>query len=155
VADSSKAISVEIKGVEELNAAFKKAPQIAVGELRRAILKALITLQGEARKFVVKDTGRLVNAIRYVQPTMVSGKLTAETQYAIYVHEGTKPHFPPLSAVEPWAKRHGVPALVVARAIARKGTKANPFFDEAKKSSAQSLDSIFKNAIDKIINQLT
>lgn len=51
---------------------------------------------------------------------------TAETPggdpYPIFVHEGTRPHFPPASSGLPWPVR---------RHIGEHGTKANPWFDRA------------------------
>lgn len=147
-------IKVEIQGVDELNKAFAKAPRVIGAEARKSIRKALILLQAGARQFVVKDTGRLANALRITQTTNLSGKISAETDYAIYVHEGTRAHFPPLNAITPWANRHGLPAFVVARSIARKGTKANPFFDLAKEAKQADIDGIFKALLDNIINNI-
>jgi hypothetical protein len=51
--------------------------------------------------------------------------------YPIFVHEGTKPHFPPVSAIAPWAQRHNINPFVLARSIAQKGTKPNPWLERA------------------------
>lgn len=50
--------------------------------------------------------------------------------YPIFVHEGTRPHFPPIEAITPWAERHGIPPYALALSIARKGTRANPWLRE-------------------------
>lgn len=58
----------------------------------------------------------------------VEGSLTFAAPYAVFTHEGTRPHWPPIQALEKWAKRHGIPSpFLVARAIALHGTKAHPF----------------------------
>ncbi len=45
-----------------------------------------------------------------------------------YVEWGTKPHFPPLDALEGWARRHGFDsAWPIAKKISEKGTPAKPF----------------------------
>ncbi len=48
--------------------------------------------------------------------------------HAPYVEYGTKPHFPPLDALEGWARRHGFDsAWPIALKISKKGTPAKPF----------------------------
>ena len=62
------------------------------------------------------------------------GELVNTKSYARWVHEGRKPgKMPPMSAISLWArrKRIDVPPFVIARSIARKGTKANPFLKRA------------------------
>lgn len=49
--------------------------------------------------------------------------------YPVFVHEGTRPHWPPIEAIRPWAERHGIPPFVLARSIAEKGTRANPWLE--------------------------
>ena len=154
MAKDGGSISVEIVGLSQLEAAFAASPEIVGRQMKLSIQAAMILLQRAARQFVVRDTSRLADAIRTVPIGNFTGKITAQTQYAIYVHEGTGPHWPPLDAVEPWARRHGIPAFVVARSIAAKGTKANPFFDLARKETQPDVDKIFTNTLDQIIKQL-
>lgn len=45
----------------------------------------------------------------------------------VFVHEGTRPHWPPLAAITPWAVSKGIAPFLVARAIAEHGTEARPF----------------------------
>jgi len=44
-------------------------------------------------------------------------------QYATYVEHGTRPHTPPVSALQGWADRHGIPVWAVVRKIQREGTE--------------------------------
>lgn len=61
-----------------------------------------------------------------------------------YVEYGTKPHFPPLDALEGWAKRHGFDsAWPVAKKISEKGTPAQPFLLPA-----------YLSVVDKYYNRL-
>lgn len=58
----------------------------------------------------------------------------AQAPYALFVEEGTRPHFPPRAPIELWAQRVlGDRRLwfVVARAIARRGTRARHMFRDA------------------------
>jgi len=72
--------------------------------------------------------------------------------YARYVEEGTKPHMPPLKALQPWASRHGFGrgmrgAWLVARIIALKGTKATKFFEKAKGATMPYRDRAVKHLL--------
>lgn len=60
--------------------------------------------------------------------------------YAEYVHEGTRPHFPPIAAITPWALAHGIPPFVLARRIALIGTMPNPFLRRGFARSGKKLD---------------
>src|SRR3990167_8971867 len=77
------------------------------------------------------DTGRLRNSIvfRYVPPNLA--EVVAKAKYAKFVHDGTKPHWPPPGALAGWARRHGIPEFLAARAVSQHGTKANPFLRDA------------------------
>lgn len=64
--------------------------------------------------------------------TLVRGEIFtgAQAPYAVYVEMGTKPHWPPRAPLELWAARVLGDArlwFVVARAIARRGTRARHF----------------------------
>lgn len=151
----AKAIEIEIEGLDIIQKAFSQSPQIVTDEMSRAIMKSLLLMQGYARQNVPKDTSNLGGKI---QPKMINalhGELVADTNYAVFVHEGTRPHFPPFYAIDPWARRHGIPTFLVQRAIARKGTKANPFMKDAKESANRDVSRIFNNAINNITSRLT
>lgn len=92
-----------------------------------------------AKRRCPADTGRLRQSIRWQvrsEGKTITALIGTDVAYAIFVHEGTKPHWPPLKAMQPWAKRHGFPegnagAYLVAGKIAAQGTKARPFLKEA------------------------
>ncbi|NBC16712.1 MAG: hypothetical protein GVY18_05260 [Bacteroidetes bacterium] len=101
-------------------------------ELERAVVKYLddneVNVTGTLRKRVTSEVKRVADSIRLT----VGVKL----RYAIFVHEGTKPHWAPLDPLKRWVKKKlGIsePAQIedVARRvqfkIAREGTEAQPF----------------------------
>ena len=53
-----------------------------------------------------------------------------------------------------WATRKGINPYVVARSIARKGTKANPFFSTAIDKKKNEVDNEFDRALDNILNEI-
>lgn len=150
----SETISVKIEGLDKIQEAFKKAPALVVSELKNAIQRALIILQNSARQYVPKDTSNLGSQIKTEMTNALSGQVNADTKYALFVHEGSKPHWPPIKAITPWANRHNIPPFLVARSIAKKGTKPQPFFDWAKEATENDVSGIFNSAINNIVNKL-
>lgn len=150
----SEPIEIKIDGLKELQKAFSKAPDIVVEVLGPILQKSLILLQASARQFVQKDTSTLASKIITKTENALSGEVRADTDYAVFVHEGTKPHWPPIQAIEPWANRHSIPPFMVARSIAAKGTKANPFFDYAKEATQSDIFGFFDSAINNILTKL-
>lgn len=76
----------------------------------------------------------------------VEAIVEANANYASYVEFPTKPHFPPVDALKDWAQKFLGDerlAFVVARAISRRGTYAQPFMGPAL---LQNMDT-FRSAI--------
>lgn len=114
-------------------------PEFVRGPLRQFLTRSVVLLEGEVKKETPVDTGRLRASITHkVEPfrAIVGTNVT----YAPHVEFGTKPHWPPLAAMQPWAQRHGFPAgrqgaFLVARAIARRGTRARRMFQKGVAAS--------------------
>lgn len=150
---ASKPVTVKIEGMNELQKAFAKSPQIVKESIDPAIRKAILTIQARAIPHIPTDSGFLRNSNMPFFSSL-KGTLENRSPYAIFVHEGTRPHFPPIHAIERWADRHGINPFVVARAISRKGTKGIPFYDMAIKESQPIIDSIFGSALKTITLKL-
>lgn len=105
-----------------------KSPNGAVGRYVEGRLRAV---EVRAKQLCPVDEGKLraSSQIRMEQgPHGPVGTLTFTEEHAIFVHEGTRPHWPPFAAVARWASRHGFPGpYLVAKAIALNGTKSVPF----------------------------
>lgn len=65
--------------------------------------------------------------------------VAATARHSIYAHEPTRPHWPPVAALQGWAKRHGIDAFLVAKAISEKGTEGVPFLKDAAEEVFDSL----------------
>lgn len=109
-----------------------KSPQGAVGRYIEGQLRA-VEVAAKQRCPVDQAKLRASSKIEMKQGAHgPEGTLTFTETYAVFVHEGTRPHWPPLRALEGWARRHGFPnAYLVARAISIKGTKGTPFLYDA------------------------
>ncbi len=97
-----------------------------------------VTIAGQslAREEAPVDTGRLANSINAeVDRASIPGwgQFGPNVDYARAVHDGSRPHWPPIAPLIRWGQRHGVNPYALQRAIARRGTKPNPFLDRAWK----------------------
>ncbi len=103
------------KGLERIGGAGeligKREVPVDKGDLRRNITH-------EVDKKNPPEFVRIGNDLKYARP--VHGDFN-ETR------SRTRPHFPPIKALEGWARRHGIPVFALQRAIGRRGTPFNPY----------------------------
>lgn len=133
-------ITVQLRGDKELQAALKR-PDLISAPVQRFLQRSSFSIEAQAKLNSPVDTGRLRSSIN----TRISGNLAkvgTNLKYAPHVEYGTRPHFPPLAALQPWARRHGFGAggaFMVARTIALRGTRATRFFGRAIESNQQNI----------------
>ena len=108
-------INIKIKNWKEINQAFKKSSRKMKQELTVAIKKSALMIERESKKSTPVDTGRLrTSIISDIRP--MKATIAPHTDYAIFVHEGT---------------RH-----IESRPFMREGVeKANKFFEQAIKNT--------------------
>lgn len=104
--------------------------------MREAVLATAFDIQADAILNLTDsgavDTGRLRSSVQIeTEADGLTAFVGTDLAYGGFIELGTKPHFPPISAIEGWARRHGLNPYLVARAIARKGTKARPWLEPA------------------------
>ncbi len=75
-------------------------------------------------------------------------------KYALYVEKGTKPHMPPVDAITAWAESKGINPWALAKSIAQKGTKSNPFVKRTFKATKDDVKAEFVIAIKLITRSL-
>lgn len=148
-------LKMEIQGLDKLEKLFKQSPRIATTNLDRAIKQSVLTLLANARIAAPVDQGFLRNSGMVTSFSVLKGLLQNKAPYAVYTHEGTRPHYVPIAAIKGWADRHGIPPFLVQRSIMRKGTKARPFFRNSIEASQEAIDHYFKAATDNIIKELS
>ncbi len=152
-------IETEIKGLLETQ---RKLEQV-VADLRgqpmlTAMRDATLIVQRSARQLAPVDTGRLRASITpEVRGDPMSGNITgvvgSNVEQAAPMELGTKPHFPPLSALQVWARRHGVNAYAVARAIALRGLKPRRYLQGAFEQNRERVVQIIGDGVAKIVNK--
>lgn len=82
--------------------------------------------------------------------------------YATYVHEGTKPHFPPPAELIDWVQKRGFAAgqgspedraWLLAFHISQEGTEPNPFLVRFNQQKGEELAGRFSDILQKRIEQ--
>ena len=132
---SSSGVSIQVLGLDELRRDMRK-PESVLKPAERALDKASAKTMELAVKGAPSDRGHLRNSITIDRLKRFVRRVGSGLPYAKPVEFGSRPHWPPLASLQPWARRHGFPAgrqgaFLVARAIARHGTKAKPFLNPA------------------------
>jgi hypothetical protein len=111
------------------------------GVVAKDLARRAERVRGEAVRNCPVDTGRLRSSIRWAfakEGSQLVAMVGSDVEYALFVHEGTQPHFPPLSALSVWAARHGFESpYLVGRAIATHGTEPNRFLIDALPAAAE------------------
>lgn len=130
------AATVRIHGMNQLIG--KLEPRLIAQPARNFLNRGALLVEGTAKRTVAQDTHTLQRSITneldssYVPRWAVIG---TNVPYGPYVEHGTRAHFPPVGALGGWARRHNTNPYAVARSIARKGTKAQPFLEPALTSN--------------------
>jgi len=137
--------------------------------LHRAIGKIATSVSSQAKrnimqkrkyKHIIQDRGDLAKSIQQVKVAFAHYKIMVTEPHGVFVHEGTRPHYPPYKPIREWVSRKlGVkeePAqFLITRAIVRnigkKGTKGRPFLTDALKEKATQ--SVFEAVIKKEIEK--
>jgi hypothetical protein len=146
-------VAIEIEGLDELQAKFAQSPEIVGEELSHATKQAGAGIIKEEVVQAPHDSGRLQQSIKMeFEPIQVT--VWPDVEYAKYVVSGTKPHTPPVGALEAWARRHGVNPYAVQRAIKMHGTKPNNFVQRTRGGIAGFVQDLFKIARKNIIERL-
>ena len=148
------AIEIRVRIEDEVVRRALADPELVAGPIRRFLNKSALVVEAGAKERSPVDTGRLRSSITH---QVASAEATVGTRliYAPWVEFGTKPHWPPMRAMQPWAKRHGFPAgkvgaFLVARAIAKHGTKPQPYLRPALQASLPDVRRFLEDAAREI-----
>lgn len=125
--------TVRVIGLDSLIGKLDPA-RLAGGPARNFLNRWAIATEREAKANSPVWRGHLRRSLTHdvdagALPT--SARVGTNVEYAQWVHDGTRPHWPPIAAITPWAISKGLSPYLVARSIARKGTKSNPYLQNA------------------------
>lgn len=158
--------SAEFSGFESLDAAWRQAPEMVREELLRSMREADALLEREVADMMPTATGQSRASIFSREQALPEGALgvvgTAQPHVA-YIELGTRPHFPPVAALEDWVRvKFGYTkdeqihsaALAIARKIAARGTLGVGMFHRSFARLQPSLIRIFAAAQVRIAARL-
>jgi len=85
-------------------------------------------LVDKMRADVPVDTGKLRDSIKY--EVSDNTLFIYMEDYGQAVNDGTRPHMPPVNALQGWSSRKGLNIWAVAKNIEKYGTRAQPFMND-------------------------
>lgn len=132
-------LKIEVEGVAELNRKIQNMittlPNAAAFELGKEGSRTAGNISKRVRDAPRVDLGTLERGMGETTKRTSTGAETvikpsrAGDKHAIFVEKDTRPHWPPIAAIAPWARRHGIEPFLVARAISIHGTKGIHMFE--------------------------
>ncbi len=147
----SHIVEIEIPNLPALKQAFRDYEKISEPILERAIhASAAILAKHSTRPTVPFRTGRLIQSF-VAQFGRLQARWSPTVRYAIYVHEGTRPHIilPRIKKALWWEG-----ALHPVRRVQHPGTKANPFMQRIANQSQPEIEGTFVQALDLINREI-
>jgi len=144
--------SVEIKNLDQLTERMRRYPDIAEPILQKAIDASNAVLAKYTRKGdpVPWKTGNLLQSFRY-ESGRLQGRWYPTANYALYVHEGTRPHIIEAKNKRALASRSG---QVFGKRVRHPGTRAQRFMPAILERSTQDIEKLFDSALDKITKEI-
>lgn len=162
-------VRIEVRGLKELQKrAIETVKALEGTPMLRAMQRATLLVTADAKRLAPVDTGRLRASITpkieqrsLLGSNRIRGIVGSNVAYAPYMEFGTgtfvgRPaHFPPPSALETWAKRHGIGnGFIVARSIFLKGgLKGRFYLTKALAKNAVKIGELLKSAVIKIVEK--
>ena len=147
----------DVKGLREAQRKMDQtARDLSGSPMVEAMRDSTMVVTRSARQNAPVDVGRLRASIVpevAQRDKTVRGIVGSNVVYAPYVELPTRPHWPPLAALEVWARRHGTTAFLVARAISRRGTKAIRYLQRAFTDNRNKIGEIFSRTVGNIVRK--
>jgi HK97 gp10 family phage protein len=149
-------ISIKIKNLAQLKAAFQKAPAIATREFGTAIEKTAFKIEGEAKRNAPVNKQSGGGNLRQSISSRMIGKASAVVQskakYSAYVDQGTKPHIIRVKNARVLANRRT--EQFFGKIVHHPGTRKQPYFTDALKSGEKFINNELTQAIQNIFNSI-
>ncbi|CAN5439069.1 hypothetical protein BH10PSE18_BH10PSE18_19030 [soil metagenome] len=159
-------LQISAPALAAISRGWAEAPAVTRRELLAAMTQATLLVEREVKEGIPRGatglTAASVTSDAFSTSAGVLGIVGSSQPAALFVELGTKPHMPPVEALVPWvravlgvdAKRAPSVAFLIARKIARKGTKAQrPFALALARTEGQVLRMI-ESAADRIASHL-
>ena len=147
-------VSIQVLNGNSVVNRIENMNEVIQNQVKREIIKSGLKVETSAKRKAPSDTGRLRSSIN--NQIINNGFTTivrADVDYAMVVEKGSRPHFPPPSALEGWARRHNAEGLefAIALMIARFGTRPRPFlipsWENEKPIFINNLKRVIRNSV--------
>lgn len=161
----AESLTLELQGIEQLQQALAQAPAVVQQELGVFLHAMVQHMRSEVIDRTPAAYGTLRASISGVVENQAGGQLgivSTPQPYAVPVELGTKPHFPPVQALEDWVRQKlgltGREGRSVAFAIARKigqvGTKGHYMFRDAFEANTAEIERQFDQTVSRIVARI-
>lgn len=153
-------ITVKVDGLEEFVDKLNKSSFAITKHLKEALRKSTeVTKQNVARNApVFEATLKKSITSKVTGLTGIVGVGSEAVKYGYVQEYGRKPgKMPPVSALEKWAAAKmgsSDMAFVLARSIAKKGTKPHPFFQPGLEESISDIEKFFESEVSNMLDSL-
>lgn len=155
--------STDFGGLDGLASGVINAPELVQRELRAAMNKTVLYLDGVVKERTPTAYGTLRNSIfnevnSAPEGLGVEGVVGSSLAYAAYVELGTKPHLPPVAPLIDWVQKKlgleegdAVSAAYAIRAtIGKRGTLAVGMFNTGLTAATPKIEQYFEQAVGNI-----
>lgn len=147
-------ISIKVENLDVIQRGFARGAVEMAPLIKDGLIEAGTEIVKTERGEAPHDTGNLQRQIGFeFQPFKIS--VTPNANYSAPVHEGSRPHMPPVEALKSWAKKRGINPWALARSMEKKGTKANPFVTRTAEKIEDKINKIFQKIAEKAIEILS
>lgn len=122
-------LNITIPGLDKLIADCTAAGMEVKPLVRILLNNSVSEIAGRTRALAPHATGTLQRSI-LPERTYPAARVKVNVPYGVYVETGTRPHWPPPEPIAAWASKVGFTGspFLIARAISRRGTRAQPFW---------------------------
>lgn len=149
-------ISIKIQNLDQLKAAFLKAPAIATAEYGRAIEKTAYKIETDAKRNAPVNKQSGGGNLRQLISNKMTGKASAiiesKAKYSEYVDQGTRPHIIRVRNARVLANRRT--GQFFGRVVKHPGTRAQPYFTNAVSSGEKFINTELSTALINILNSI-
>lgn len=145
-------IKVEIENIDKLKAIPQRFSTQGINELNNAVKQSVFDIHKEVLKEAPVNKNSGGGNLRQSFKTKFGrlwGEIFSNIKYAVYVHEGTRPHI--IRAVNKRVLADRRAGVIFGKEVKHPGTLPNPFLKRAIENAKSKIESNFGNAIRKIL----
>lgn len=143
-------------------AAFARAPEVMERHIDAKLARGAEEVMKDAMNRAPKAFSGLWSSFHAQRLGVRHYEVYQGRNYGRFVEEGTRPHFPNPDALRPWVERVlGVrgkeaadKAWMIARAIGRRGTRAQRYMQPAAEASTSRLFELVRQGVDEGLREV-